>query len=140
MIKFLDLKAVNQQYDTQITEAVQRVIDSGRYILGDECAAFEEEYASFIGIDYAIGVGSGLDALAFIINGYGFSNGDEIIVPANTYIASIMAITQNNCIPIFIEPSINTYNINLKRIEEKITSKTKAIMVVHLYSRSGMNR
>jgi len=133
MIEFLNLKAINEQYQTEIEEAIKRVINSGWYISGSECATFEKEFADFIGVDYAIGVGNGLDALSLIINSYGFGDGDEIIVPANTYIASVMAITQNNCTPIFIEPSINTYNIDPKLIEEKITSKTKAIMVVHLY-------
>lgn len=135
MIEFLSLKEVNQQYHTQIKEAVERVIDSGYYILDKEGAAFEEEFADFIGTGYAVGVGNGLDALSLIIKGYDFSDGDEIIVPGNTYIASIMAITENHCIPVFVEPSLVTYNIDPELIEEKITSRTRAVLVVHLYGR-----
>lgn len=133
MIKFLDLKKINNQYKTEIQNAINNVLDSGWYILGKEVEAFENEFADYCGTKYAIGVANGLDALTLILKAYGFNNGDEIIVPANTYIASIFAISQNNLTPVLVEPDINTYNINPSLIEEKITSRTKAIMAVHLY-------
>ena len=135
LVKFLDLKTVNQKYETEIKQAVGKVLDRGRYILGDECASFEREFAEYIGAKYVIGVGNGLDALTLIINAFGFSKKDEIIVPANTFIASMLAVNLNFCIPVFVEPSINSYTINTKLIESKITTKTKAIMAVHLYGR-----
>lgn len=135
VVRFLDLKKVNQKYETEIKQAVGKVLDRGRYILGDECASFEKEFAEYIGAKYAIGVGNGLDALALIINAFGFSKEDEIIVPANTFIASMLAVNLNFCIPVFVEPSIKSYTINTKLIESKITTKTKAIMAVHLYGR-----
>jgi len=136
MVKFLDLHKINEQYRNEIEEAIKRVLDSGWYLLGKEDDAFEKNFAEFCGAKHAIGVANGLDALNLIIKAYGFKEGDEIIVPANTYIASILAISQNNCTPILVEPDINTYNINPDLIEEKITSKTKAIMVVHLYGQA----
>ncbi|NPA52737.1 MAG: DegT/DnrJ/EryC1/StrS family aminotransferase [Aquificae bacterium] len=139
-IKFLDLKSVNSIYEEEIKEAVNKVINSGWYILGEEVEKFEKEFANYCGAKYAIGVGSGLDALRLIIRGYKelgiFEEGDEIIVPANTYIASILAITEENLKPILVEPKLDTYLINPENIEEKITSKTKAIMVVHLYGQT----
>jgi len=135
LVKFLDLTKVNQKYETEIKQAVGKVLDRGRYILGDECASFEKEFAEYIGAEYVIGVGNGLDALTLIINAFGFSKEDEIIVPANTFIACMLAVNLNSCIPVFVEPSINSYTINTKLIESKITTKTKAIMAVHLYGR-----
>jgi dTDP-4-amino-4,6-dideoxygalactose transaminase len=116
--------------------AISRVLDSGLYILGRENESFCRSFAEYCGTKHAIGVANGMDALNLIIKGYGFIDGDEIIVPANTYIASILAISENRCIPILVEPDIDTYNINLDLIEEKITSRTKAIMVVHLYGQT----
>jgi len=136
MIKFLDLHKLNEQYRTEIDTAIKRVLDSGWYLLGKEDESFEQNFASFCGAKHAIGVANGLDALNLIIKGYDFKNGDEIIVPANTYIASILAISENGCTPVLVEPDINTYNINPDLIEEKITDKTKAIMVVHLYGQA----
>lgn len=104
--------------------------------MGKENDEFSKNFAEFCGVKHAIGVANGLDALNLIIKGYGFSSGDEIIVPANTYIASILAISQNGCTPVLVEPDIITYNINPDLIEEKITNKTKAIMVVHLYGQA----
>lgn len=135
MIKFLDLQKINEQYRPEINKSIERVLDSGWYLLGKEVENFEKNFALFCGAKHAIGVANGLDALRLIIKAYGFSNEDEIIVPANTYIASILAISDNGCKPVLVEPDINTYNINPELIEEKITSKTKAIMVVHLYGR-----
>lgn len=136
MVKFLDLHKINEQYRSEINSAIKRVLDSGWYLLGKEDDKFEENFAAYCGTKHAIGVANGLDALNLIIKAYGFKKGDEIIVPANTYIASILAISQNECTPILVEPDLDTYNINPDLIEEKITSKTKAIMVVHLYGQA----
>ncbi|WLR50576.1 DegT/DnrJ/EryC1/StrS family aminotransferase [Bacillus tianshenii] len=133
MIPFLDLKKINEQYSDEINEAIQRVIKSGWYVLGDELQQFEAEFASYCGVKHCIGTSSGLDALSLILNAYDFKSGDEVIVPANTFIATILAITKNNLTPVFVEPDITSYNINSVLIEEKITERTKAIMVVHLY-------
>ena len=140
MISFLDLKGLNAQYRAELIEASTRVIDSGWYIQGNECKEFEKEFASYCGTKYAIGVANGLDALILILRAYkemGIMNdGDEVIVPSNTYIASILAISQNNLVPVLVEPDINTYLIDPNKIEEKITSKTKAILPVHLYGQT----
>jgi dTDP-4-amino-4,6-dideoxygalactose transaminase len=137
MIKFLDLKKINDQFSDEIKIASQRVIDSGWYLLGSETEKFEKNYAKFIGTDYCIGCANGLDALIWILRAYiemGFMReGDEVIVPANTYIASILAITENNLKPVLVEPDLQTYQIDENLIEQHITSKTKAIMIVHLY-------
>jgi dTDP-4-amino-4,6-dideoxygalactose transaminase len=137
MIKFLDLQKINGQYKEELKTAFNRVLDSGWYIMGEELKQFESEFATYCGTDYGIGVANGLDALILIIRGYKelgiFKDGDEILVPANTYIASILAISTNNLVPVLIEPDINTYNINPALLETKITSKTKGILVVHLY-------
>lgn len=136
MIKFLDLQAINARFKNEITARFQAVTESARYLLGEENTNFCRHFAEFCGTKYALGCGNGLDALRLIIQAYGFGKGDEIIVPANTYIATILAITQNNCTPVFVEPDINTYCINPDLIEEKITEKTKAILVVHLYGQA----
>lgn len=143
MINFLDLKAINSSYEPALSKAIKRVIDSGWYLLGNEVKTFEEEYAEFIGTKYCIGVANGLDALRLILKAYmelGFINeGDEIIVPANTYIASILAITDNRLIPVLVEPDINTYNLDPYLIEERITERTKGILLVHLYGQNAMH-
>lgn len=143
MIKFLDLKDINNSFEPQLSDSVKRVLDSGWYLLGNEVKAFEQEYAEFIGVKYCIGVANGLDALRLIIKAYLelkiFNEGDEIIVPANTYIASVLAITDNRLVPVLVEPDINTYNIDPFKIEEKISSKTKGIMIVHLYGQNAMH-
>jgi len=140
MIPFLDLKKINAQYREELIEACTKVIDSGWYIQGSEHKEFEKEFAQYCGSKYAIGVANGLDALVLILRAYkemGIMNdGDEVIVPSNTYIASILAISENNLVPVLVEPDINTYNINPSLIEEKITNKTKAIMPVHLYGQT----
>lgn len=136
MIKFLDLYKINEKYRKEIDERIKQVLDSGWYLLGKEDERFEQNFAQYCGTKYCVGVGNGLDALTLIIKAYGFGCGDEIIVPANTYIASILAISYNGCTPVLVEPDINTYNINPDLIEEKITDKTKAIMVVHLYGQA----
>jgi dTDP-4-amino-4,6-dideoxygalactose transaminase len=140
MIPFLDLKSINTEYRAELIEACTKVIDSGWYIQGNECKEFDKEFAEYCGTKYAIGVANGLDALILILRAYkelGFMNdGDEVIVPSNTYIASILAISQNNLVPVLVEPDINTYLIDPSKIEEKITSKTKAILPVHLYGQT----
>ncbi|MGJ0457039.1 DegT/DnrJ/EryC1/StrS family aminotransferase [Aliarcobacter cryaerophilus] len=140
MISFLDLKGLNAQYRAELIDACTKVIDSGWYIQGNECKEFDKEFAEYCGTKYAIGVANGLDALILILRAYkelGFmEDGDEIIVPSNTYIASILAISQNNLVPVLVEPDINTYLLDPKKIEEKITSKTKAILPVHLYGQT----
>lgn len=136
MIKFLDLHKINERFRNEIDTRIKKVLDSGWYLLGQEDKTFEQNFAQFCEVKHCIGVANGLDALNLIIKAYGFGTGDEIIVPANTYIASILAISENGCTPVFVEPDINTYNINPDLIEEKITDKTKAIMVVHLYGQA----
>lgn len=140
MISFLDLKTINAQYRAELIEACTTVIDSGLYIQGNECKEFEKEFAEYCGTRYAVGVANGLDALILILRAYKemgiISCGDEVIVPANTYIASILAISENNLVPVLVEPDINTYLIDSSKIEEKITSRTKAIMAVHLYGQT----
>ncbi len=137
MIKFLDLKKINAQYSSEIEHAIRDVIDSGWYILGESVTKFEQNFAKYCGVKHCLGVANGLDALILIIRAYKelgvFEEGDEIIVPANTYIASILSITENNLKPILIEPHIDTYNIDIRKIEKLITNKTKAILPVHLY-------
>lgn len=137
MVKFLDLYKINQQYRKEIDKAIKKVLDSGYYLLGNELKDFEENFTKYIGTKYCIGTANGLDALRLIINGYKelgiFKEGDEIIVPSNTFIASMLSISENKLIPVLVEPDLDTYNINPNLIEEKITKKTKAIMVVHLY-------
>lgn len=133
MIPFLDLKTINTRHETILMNAMKRVLESGWYILGKEVNSFEEEFATYCGTKYCIGVANALDALTLIIRAYGIGEGDEVIVPSNTYIASILAISANKATPVLVEPDINTYNIDPHKIEAKISDKTKAIMVVHLY-------
>ncbi|MDD3080052.1 MAG: DegT/DnrJ/EryC1/StrS family aminotransferase [Paludibacter sp.] len=137
MIKFLDLQKINAQYKDEIKSAIDRVVDSGWYLLGDEVKSFEKNYADYIGTKHCVGVANGLDALRLILRAYiemGIMNeGDEIIVPANTYIASILAITDNHLKPVLVEPDIRTYQIDDRLIESAVTERTKAIMIVHLY-------
>lgn len=138
-IPFLSLKDVTVLHGNEINAAVTRVVNSGWYLQGEENKRFEENYAKFIGTKHCIGVANGLDALIWIIRAYKelgvMQDGDEIIVPANTYIASILAITENNLKPILVEPRFETLEIDEDKIEARITPKTKAIMIVHLYGR-----
>ncbi len=136
MIKFLDLHKINEQYRSQIDEAIKKVLDSGWYLLGKENEHFCRNFADYCGVKYAIGVANGLDALSLIIKAFDFKPQSEIIAPANTYIASLLAISQNGHTPVLVEPDITTYNINPDLIEAAITSSTKAIMVVHLYGQA----
>lgn len=137
MIPFLDLKRENTPYASEIKEAVSRVIDSGWYILGEEKARFEKEFAAYCGTSYCIGVGNGLDALRLILMGYMvqgiMQEGDEVIIPANSYIATALAVSQCNLTPMLVDCDRKTYNIDPNLIEEKITANTKAILTVHLY-------
>lgn len=139
MIPFLSLKDVTALYGAEIQEAVNRVVKSGWYLQGEENEAFEAEYSQFIGTRYAIGCANGLDALIWIFRAYielGYMQpGDEVIVPANTYIATILALTENGLKPVLVEPKLSTLELDDSLIEDKITGKTKAICIVHLYGR-----
>ena len=136
MIKFLNLEKINNRFREEINQRINNILDCGWYLQGKENEAFSKNFATYCGTKYALGVANGLDALNLIIKAYGFGAGDEIIVPANTFIATILAISENGCTPVLVEPDINTYNINPDLIESAITSKTKAIMVVHLYGQA----
>ncbi|MEO7977156.1 DegT/DnrJ/EryC1/StrS family aminotransferase [Flavobacterium sp.] len=137
MIKFLDLKKINAPYETLFQEKLKLVLDNGWYIMGNELKTFENNFAHYCGTKYCIGVGNGYDALVLIFKGYiqlgKLRKGDEVIVPANTYIASILAVLQADLIPVLVEPKLATYNVNPDLILEKITRKTKAVLAVHLY-------
>ena len=137
MTPFLDLKSINSQYKHDLLEACDRVIASGWYVLGQEVTAFEKEFASYCGAKHCVGVANGLDALILILRAWKelgkIQEGDEVIVPANTYIASILAITENSLKPILVEPNENNYNLCPKKVREAISSKTRAILAVHLY-------
>lgn len=139
MIPFLDLKTINGQMQQEIEQAALRVLRSGWYILGQEVQAFEQEFAQWCGVSHVIGVANGLDALTLTLRAWKelgkLKEGDEVIVPANTYIASILAITENKLKPILLEPSPITFNLNVADIEKNITSRTKVILPVHLYGR-----
>ncbi|WP_201555147.1 DegT/DnrJ/EryC1/StrS family aminotransferase [Psychrobacter sp. 72-O-c] len=136
-ISFLDLKAINAQYREELVNACTRVIDSGWYVQGTEVSAFEQEFAAYCGAKHAIGVANGLDALTLTMRAWKelgkLKEGDEVIVPANTYIASILAITENRLVPVLVEPDLATYNLCPKNTEAAITNKTRAILPVHLY-------
>ena len=137
MIKFLDLQKLNQPFETQFLTKTKEFLDKGWYVLGDEVKQFEQHFADYSNAKHCIGVGNGLDALVLILKAYiqfgKLHKGDEVIVPANTYIASILAILQADLVPVFVEPNIATYNINPALISSAITPKTKAILLVHLY-------
>lgn len=138
-IPFLNLGKVNEPYFERFAEATERIIRSGRYIGGEECASFEKKLTEIAGCKYCIGVSNGLDALKLIIEGYKalgvFNTGDEIIAPANTYVASILAISEAGLVPVLVEPDIDTLNIDSSKIEAAITDRTRGIMTVHLYGR-----
>ena len=143
MIKFLDLKKINNQYSEEIKKVSSEVIDSGWYLLGEKVQQFENNLAQYIGVKHAVACANGLDALRLIFRSYiemgVMKEGDEIIVPANTYIASLLAITDNKLTPILVEPTIDSYNLDINKIEEVITNKTKAVMIVHLYGQVCFN-
>ena len=137
MINFLDLKAINAQYSVELKQAANRVIDSGWYIQGSELKNFEQQFANYCGTKHCIGVANGLDALILVFRAWKelgkLKEGDEVIVPANTYIASILAITENRLKPVLVEPDEITYNLCPKKLKAAITPNTKAILPVHLY-------
>lgn len=143
MISFLDLKKINAQYELELKQAATRVIDSGWYLMGQELESFEKNYSAFCGTKYALGVANGLDALRLIFKAYIvlgiMKSGDEVIVPANTYIASVLAISDNGLVPVFVEPNIKTYNLDSSQIERAITPLTKAILTVHLYGQNSID-
>lgn len=136
-VPFLSLKAVNARHADELKAAVARVIDSGWYVLGEEVAAFEAEFAAWCGVRHAIGVGNGLDALALLLRGYmelgRLAEGDEVIVPGNTFIASFLAISANRLVPVPVEPDPTSFNLDPARVEAAIGPRTRAIMAVHLY-------
>ena len=140
-IPFLSLKDVTSLHGDEINEAVNRVVNSGWYLQGKENDIFESDYAKFIGTDYCVGCANGLDSLIWIFRAYiemgVMEPGDEVIVPANTYIATILAITENGLVPILVEPKFNTLEINDELIEDRINERTKAICIVHLYGRNA---
>ena len=143
MVKLLDLQAITMQHGDEYKAAANRVIESGWFLQGNENKKFEEDYAKYIGTDECIAVANGLDALRLIIRGYKelgiFNDGDEIIVPANTYIATILAITENNLTPVLVEPTWENLEIDIEKVEAAITPKTKGVMIVHLYGRVAYN-
>ena len=143
MVKLLDLQAITMMHGDEIKAAVNRVIESGWFLQGKENQQFESDYAHYIGTSHCIAVANGLDALRLILRGYKemgiMQNGDEIIVPANTYIATILAITDNHLIPVLVEPTFDNLEIDIDQIEKHITPKTKGVMIVHLYGRIAYN-
>lgn len=143
MIKLLDLQAITKMHGDEIKDAVNRVIDSGWFLQGNENKTFEANYARYIGTEHCVAVANGLDALYLLMRAYKemgvMQDGDEIIVPANTYIATIIAITRNNLVPVLVEPTWEHLEIDINKIEEHITPKTKGVMIVHLYGRIAYN-
>lgn len=143
MVKLLDLQAITMQHGDEYKAAVNRVIESGWFLQGNENKQFEQDYANYIGTDECIAVANGLDALYLIMRAYKemgvMKNGDEIIVPANTYIATIIGITRNKLVPVLVEPTFDNLEIDIDKIEAAITPKTKGIMIVHLYGRVAYN-
>ncbi|RYF47725.1 MAG: DegT/DnrJ/EryC1/StrS family aminotransferase, partial [Cytophagaceae bacterium] len=135
MIPFLDLKQTNKPYQAAIRRAIERVTDSGWYILGREVEAFEQQFAAYCQTRHCIGVANGLDALALVLRAWDFSPGSEVIVASNAYIASVLSITHAGLLPVFVEPDPQTYLLDPCRIEVAITSRTKAVLPVHLYGR-----
>jgi dTDP-4-amino-4,6-dideoxygalactose transaminase len=144
MIQFLDLQTINARFESEFKDSFDKFLTSGRYILGDGVNTFETNFANYCCTKYCISVGNGLDALVLIFRAYlelgKLKKGDEVIVPANTYIASILAIIHAGLIPVFVEPELETYNISPKKVKESISSKTKGILAVHLYGQlTNMN-
>ena len=144
MIEYLNLCKVTARYESELEEAVRRVAGSGRYLLGEEVKAFENEYARYIGTRSCVGCGNGLDALSLIFRAYRelgqMNDGDQVIVPANTFIASIMAVTENNLVPVLAEPGPDTLELDGDRLESLITPRTRAVLLVHLYGRNACTR
>lgn len=138
-IKFLDLKAINETYEPELSSSIMRAMHSGWYLLGEENKAFEQEWSNYLGVSHAVLCGNGLEALVLILRAYklmkGWADGDEVIVPANTYIATILAIREAGLTPVLVEPSLNDYNIHADECKKALTQRTRAIMAVHLYGR-----
>ena len=135
MIEYENLAKLNHPFFEDYKKAFDEVLQNGRYILGAKVKVFETEFASYCQTKYCVGVANGLDALIIALRAFDFEKGMEIIVPSNTYIATILSIVHNGLTPVLVEPDIETYNIDPRKIEERITSKTKAILVVHLYGK-----
>ncbi len=139
MVDFLNLKKINERQRNELVSALERVIDSGWYIMGEELQAFEREFANFCQVKYSLGVANGLDALTLVLRAWKemgkLKDGDEVIVQGNTYIASVLAITENNLVPVLVEPDRSTFNLNAANVTAAISNKTKAILPVHLYGR-----
>jgi dTDP-4-amino-4,6-dideoxygalactose transaminase len=135
MIAHLDLKRTNQPYEADMAAALLRVAASGWYVLGKEVATFEENWAKYCGTTHCVGTANGLDALTLIFKAFDFPAGSEVIVPANTYIASVLSVTHTGLTPVWVEPDLATYNLDPHKIEQKITPHTKAILAVHLYGK-----
>ena len=133
MVPFLDVQAATQELETPVLEAVERVVRSGWYVLGEEKAAFEEEFAAFTGAKHAVGVGNGLDAIALTLQALGIGPGDEVIVPANTFIATWIAVARTGARPVGVEPTVGQWNLDPARIEDAITPRTRAVVPVHLF-------
>ena len=136
-IPFLDLKSINSAATPQLSAAFQRVLHSGWYVLGDEVASFEDEFSLYCGSKYCVGVGNGLEAMHLLLRAWGIGDGDEVIVPSNTYIATWLAVSYAGATPIPVEPDLASYNIDSERIAAAITSKTRAIIAVHLYGQTA---
>ncbi|RYG42271.1 MAG: aminotransferase class I/II-fold pyridoxal phosphate-dependent enzyme, partial [Chitinophagaceae bacterium] len=135
-VPFVSFEEVNKKIKPEITAAFEDFFDKAWYILGDKVSAFEEQYAAYNRVAKCVGVSNGLDALHIALRTVGIGNGDEVIVPSNTYIASALAVSYIGAVPVFVEPDIHTYNIDPEKIEAAITSRTKAIMPVHLYGQA----
>jgi len=135
MIEYENLRKSNETFFEQYKEILSKVLNSGRFILGDHVAEFEQKFAEFCGVKHCVGLASGLDALTLAIDAFEFPPGSEIIVPSNTYIATIMAILRNGFKPVLVEPDLRTYNIDPQKIQHSITGNTRAIIVVHLYGK-----
>ena len=143
MVKFLDLQAITAMHGDEYKAAVNRVVDSGWFLQGRENQQFEADYAQYVGTDHCVAVANGLDALYLLLRGYKemgvMKDGDEIIVPANTFIATILAITRNNLVPVLVEPTFEHLELDVERVEDAITAKTRGVMTVHLYGRIAYN-
>lgn len=134
-VPFVSFEPMHTEIRTELDNAYKRVMDSNYFIQGSECHAFEEEFAKYCGVKYCVGVGNGLDALYLVLRALDIQAGDEVIVPSNTYIATALAVSYTGAKPVFVEPNLDSYNINPEMIEEKITINTKAIIAVHLQGR-----
>ena len=135
IVPFADFRPMHSEIRNNLDDAYKRVLDKNIFINGDEVRLFESEFAKYCGVKYCIGVDNGLDALFLILKSVGISTGDEVIVPSNTFIATALAVSETGAMPVFVEPDINTFNINPSKIEERITARTKAIIAVHLQGR-----